>query len=255
MVRRKGLPQCGELIICKVARITQFAAWCKLEEYPEAEGMIHISEVAGKHVYDIRDFVKRDKQYVAKVIRIDYQKNIVNLSLKRVSVKEGKRKLNLFRKEQRAEKILEQVSKEIGKNLDQGYEEVGFLLQENFGRLFDAFERIKKSPHLLEELGVSKEWQSSLKKVLEKSFVEKEVTITAELDLKLYRGDGIDKIKELLIDLERESGASISYISAPKYRVEIRTKNPKDVEKRLFKRLENVVRKAEKLGGEGNYKL
>lgn len=255
MVRRKGLPEWGELVLCRVDRITQFAAWCKLEEYPSCEGMIHISEVAGKHVYDIRDFVKRDKEYVAKVIRIDYQKNLVNLSLKRVSEKEKERKLNLFRKEQRAEKILEQAAKEIGKSLDRAYEEVGFFLQENFDSLFTAFEKIRKNPTYLEKLGVSEEWIIALKKVIEKSFVEKEVPIVAELELKFFDGSGMDKIRNLLIGLEEASGATVTYISAPKYRVEIKTKNPKAERKKLVEHLENLVKKAKELGGEGSYRL
>jgi translation initiation factor 2 subunit 1 len=255
MVRKKGLPEWGELVLCKVERITQFAAWCKLEEYPGVEGMIHISEVAGKHVYDIRDFVKKDKQYVAKVIKIDYQKNLVNLSLKRVSEREEKQKLSEFRKEKRAEKILEQASKEIKKSLHQGYEEVGFLLQENFGGLFNAFEEIRKSPQLLDELEISEEWKNVIRKVLEKAFVEKIVSIAGELKIRLYDGDGIEKIKNLLLELEKNSGASVSYISAPRYRIEIKTKNPKEAEKKLVKCLEETVRKVKEMGGEGSYSL
>jgi translation initiation factor 2 subunit 1 len=255
MVRKKGLPKLGELVLCKVERITQFAAWCKLEEYPRVEGMIHISEVAGKHVYDIRDFVKEDKQYVAKVIKVDYQKNVVDLSLKRVSKREEKEKLNEFRREKRAEKILEQISKEVKKSLDQAYEEIGFLLQENFGGLLNAFEEIKKSQKLLDELEIGEEWKSAIKKVLERTFVERIVPIVGELKIKLYGGDGIEKIKNLLLELERNSGASVAYISAPRYRVEVKTKNPKEAEKKLVKCLEETIRKVKELGGEGSYSL
>jgi translation initiation factor 2 subunit 1 len=255
MVRKKGLPELGELVLCRVERITQFAAWCKLEEYPGIEGMIHISEVAGKHVYDIRDFVKKDKQYVAKVIKVDYQKNVVNLSLKRVSEREEKEKLNEFRKEKRAEKILEQASKELKKSLDQGYEEVGFLLQENFGGLFNAFEEIRKSPKLLDELKVSEEWKTAIKKVLERTSVEKVVSIVGELKIKLYSSDGVEKIKNLLLELEKNAGASVTYISAPRYRVEVKTKNPKEAEKKLVKCLEETIKKVKELGGEGSYSL
>jgi translation initiation factor 2 subunit 1 len=255
MVRKKGLPKLGELVLCKVNRITQFAAWCKLEEYPGIEGMIHISEVAGKHVYDIRDFVKKDKQYVAKVIKVDEQKNLVNLSLKRVPKEEEKEKLSEFRREKRAEKILEQASKELNKSLDQGYEEVGFFLQENFGGLFNAFEEIKKSPKLLDELKISEEWKIAIEKVLERALVEKVVTIVGELKVKFYSSDGIEKIKNLLSELEKNAGVSITYISAPRYRVEMVTKNPKEDKKKLVRFLEETMRKVKELSGEGSYTL
>ncbi|MEM7821706.1 MAG: S1 RNA-binding domain-containing protein, partial [Candidatus Aenigmatarchaeota archaeon] len=107
MVRKRGLPKWSELVLVTVEKLSPYAAWCKLIEYPGVEGMIHVSEVAGKWVHDIRDFIKINKQYVAKVIKVDYQKNFVNLSLKRVSKQDEKEKMNFFRKEQRAEKLLE----------------------------------------------------------------------------------------------------------------------------------------------------
>ncbi|MEM5834314.1 MAG: translation initiation factor IF-2 subunit alpha [Candidatus Aenigmatarchaeota archaeon] len=254
MPRRKGLPEWGELVLCTVQRISPYAAWCKLEEYPEAEGMIHVSEVSGKWVHDIREFVKVNKQYVAKVVKIDYQKKFVNLSLKRVSDEEKKEKMNSYRKEQRAEKILEQVAKEFGKTLEQAYQEVGFLLQEKFGSIYSAFEEARKTPEILEKKGVAKEWVEALTKAIEKSFKEKEVKIKAELELKSYASDGIKRIKEILLNLQK-NGIKVKYISAPRYRVEIEGKNPKNLEKKLVENLENALREIKKAEGEGNYRL
>lgn len=254
MVKRKGLPEWGELVLCTVQRISPYAAWCKLEEYPGVEGMIHVSEVSGKWVHDIREFVKVNKQYVAKVVKIDYQKNFVNLSLKRVNEEEKKEKMNAYRKEQRAEKILEQVAKDFGKTLDQAYEEVGFLLQEKFGELFVAFEEARKSPEILVKKGVPEKWANALIEAIEKSFKEKEIVIKAELELKSYASDGIKKIKEILLELEKE-GVKVKYISAPRYRVEIEGKNPKMLEKKLTENLEKLVKEIKKAEGEGSYRL
>jgi len=254
MVKRKGLPEWGELVLCTVQRISPYAAWCKLGEYPGVEGMIHVSEVSGKWVHDIREFVKVNKQYVAKVVKIDYQKNFVNLSLKRVSEEEKKEKMNAYRKEQRAEKILEQVAKDFGKTLDQAYEEVGFLLQEKFGELFVAFEEARKSPEILVKKGVPEKWANALIEAIEKSFKEKEIVIKAELELKSYASDGIKKIKEILLELEKE-GVKVKYISAPRYRVEIEGKNPKMLEKKLTENLEKLVKEIKKAEGEGSYRL
>jgi len=153
-MKKKGLPEINELVLVTVKRVTPFAAWCSLDEYESVEGMIHISEVAGKWVYDIRNFVKEGKQYVAKVLKIDHEKNQADLSLKRVSPSEKKSKMNEFRREVKAEKMLEKVAKEMGKTLEEAYEEIGKVLKENFGDLFSAFESIKESPEVLDELSV-----------------------------------------------------------------------------------------------------
>lgn len=252
MVKRKGMPEWGEFVLCRVTRITPYAAWCQLEEYLDIEGMIHVSEVAGKWVHDIRDFVKEGKRYVAKVVRIDYQKNFINLSLKRVTKQDEREKLNALRREQRAEKMLEQAAKELGKSLDQAYEEVGFLLQQKFGELFVAFEEARETKDALIKNGVPKEWSDAIARVIEKSFKEKEIVIKAEIELKSYAKDGIEKIKEVLSNLSKKTGVSVKYISAPKYRVEIKTTDPKNTEKNLKEGLEEAIKQFE---GEGSYKL
>lgn len=255
MVKRKGLPEWGEFVLATVERITPYAAWCRLDEYPEIEGMVHVSEVSGKWVHDIREFVKVNKQYVAKVVKIDYQKNFVNLSLKRVSKLEEKEKMNVFRKEQRAEKILEQAAKEQGKNLNQAYEEVGFVLQEKFGELWVAFEEAKKSPDILIKRGIPEKWVKILGAIFEKEFREKEIIIKAELEIKSFANDGVERIKEILKNLEENTGSSVRSISPPKYRVELQTKDPKAGEKKLKEGLEAVLKQIKQAEGEGNYKL
>lgn len=93
MVKRKGFPSEGEVVLITVKNITPYSALCSLNEYPGKEGMIHVSEVSGKWVRDIKKFVKQNKQYAAKVIRVDEIKGHINLSFKRLS-KKSKRKEN-----------------------------------------------------------------------------------------------------------------------------------------------------------------
>jgi len=252
LVKRKGLPAERELVLCTVQRITPFAAWCTLEEY-NAEGMIHISEVAGKWIHDIREFVKPNKQYIAKVVRVDEQKNLVNLSLKRVSKFDEKKKINEFRKGQRAEKILEHAGKELNKSLKQSYEEVGFLLQEQFGELFTAFEDIGESKDVLENLEIPKNWKDALLKIIGKSFKEKEVVLKVELELKSYAEDGVERIKKVLSSLDAND-IEITYISAPKYRLKLKTNDPKNAEKNLREKLEAIV-KAKSTELESSYRF
>src|SRR4030042_1036430 len=245
------MPEINELLICTTTKITPFAAWCNLDEYENLEGMVHISQVAGKWVRDIRKFVKPNKQYILKVVSIDKEKNLINLSLKRVSKQDERSKWNDYRKEQRAEKILEQAAKGMGKTLEQAYEEVGFVLQDMFGELFTAFEKIKKSPDVLEKLGIGKKWHDVLISTIEKNFVEKEVVLKAEIKLESYADDGIERIKKLLEELKEKSGAEVRHVSAPKYRLEFKTKSPKQDEKNLRHKLDNAIEEGKKSGVKG----
>lgn len=253
MIKRKGLPDMNELVICVVKRITPYAAWCDLIEY-DTEGMIHVSEIAGKWVQDIREHVKPGKQYVAKVVRIDHEKNIVNLSLKRMSRMDEKEKLNQFKRAEHAEKILEQAAKHIGKNLSQAYDDVGYLLQENFGEISTAFEEARKNPEVLKEAGVPKKWTDVLNPIIEKSIKEKEIVLKVELDVKSFESDGVERVKDVLSQLSK-AGMKVAYISAPKYMAEVKTKDPKNDEKKMREKLDGLMSNSKQSKVEVAYKF
>jgi translation initiation factor 2 subunit 1 len=255
MAKRKGMPEVNELLICTTTKITPFAAWCSLDEYENLEGMVHISQVAGKWVRDIRKFVKPNKQYVLKVVSIDKERNLINLSLKRVSKQDERSKWNDYRKEQRAEKILEQVARGMDKTLEQTYEEVGFMLQEMFGDLFAAFEKIKKSPEILDKLDIDKKLRDVLISTVDKNFVEKVILLKAEIKLESHADDGIERIKKLLGELKEKSKAEIRYISAPKYRLEFKTKSPKQDEKSLRQYMDKMIEQGKKTDVKGSYEF
>jgi translation initiation factor 2 subunit 1 len=261
MAKKVGLPKWGELVKCTVTRITPFAAWCRIDDYETEsgnpiEGMIHISEVAGKWVKDIRKFVKPDKQYVAKVTRIDYVKGYINLSLKRVTKYDKKEKLESSRQEKKVEGIMLQLSNMLGKGPQDVQREIFDRLAEaNEGDVYAGFEEASKNPQALTEAGVPKEYGDALLKILENSFKEKELVIKANLKISVIAGDGIVRIKEMLKGFEKKSGADVKYISAPSYLVELKTKEPKEAEKKLREELEDLVKEAKKNDGEGSYEL
>jgi len=242
MVKRKRLPNIQELVVVKITEVTQFAAWCDLLEY-DAKGMIPISEAAGKWIFDVREVVKEGEIKVAKVIKIEEDKNLVHLSLKRVSKNDEKEKMNEFRKEERGEKLFEMAAKSLDKSLQQAYEEVGFKLQEKFGSLYDAIVNIKKNYSKLEKMKIPKEWIDAIVNVVEKSIKEKEVELKFELEVKSIEPNGIEIIKSILKEVEEKTGGKVRYLSAPAYRLEIKTTNPKKDEKKVLSALEKIKSK------------
>jgi translation initiation factor 2 subunit 1 len=252
-------PRRGDLVFCTVQRITPYAAWCKLDEYSDAknvlEGMIHVSEVAGKWVKDIRDFVKTNKQYIARVVYVDVQKGYVNLSLKRVSKVDKRQKMEGYRQELRADNILQQVAKQLGKDLETAYEEVGYKLEEHFETIFAAFEEEAATPGILEEAGVGEEWIKPLQALIAKSFEKKSVSIKAIVDLSSLSPNGVGDVRKVLEELKAETGSEPRYVSAPKYRIEVESKDPKAAEKKLKVALEAAVERMKKAHGTGSYEI
>jgi len=241
MVKRKGFPSEGEVVLVTVKNITPYSALCALNEYAGKEGMIHVSEVSGKWIRDIRKFVKQDKEYAAKVTRIDQEKGHINLSLKRLSKKAKDKKIQDYKKEEHAEKMLGIMGKKLGMTLDQAYEKIGYNLQETFGDMFIAFNNALENPEILDRRGIDKKYIELMKEIAKENIQKKEIKIKAVLDLRFYTSDGINGVKEFLNSLTNKYKWEIKYISAPKYSIEIKTNNPKQAEREFRESLEKEI--------------
>jgi len=243
MVRKRGIPQQGELVICKIDKLSPNSATAILIEY-NIEGMIHISEVFSGWVRDIRNHIKSGQQVVAKVTRVDEERKFISLSLKRVDNKQEKDKIKEYNLEQKAEKMLEMAAKSLNKNLDTAYEEIGFLLQENFGSIYEGFKKSIKNPSQLSSRGISESWIKAMQEIAEKNIEQKEFEFKAKLFIRNYEPNGLEKIKEILLNAEK-SGLEIKYIAAPEYLVKFKTKNAKKGEKEFTEKLTKLSKEGD----------
>lgn len=249
MVKKKGMPEFGELVIGKITRINPNSAFVSLEEYPGLEGMMHISEISSGWVRDIRNHIKLGQSVVAKVVRIEG--NFVGLSLKRVDSRQKREKLRDYNLNQKAEKMLEMVGKKIGKSLDQLYDEIGFRLQEDFGTLYEAFVKAMSDTGALKGK-VPESIIPAMKEVAEKSIELKVFELKAKLLLKTNKPNGINTIKGILIKAKK-SGLEIKYISAPEYQVLYKTKNAKKGEREFEEMIGKIISDAK--GFEASYEM
>ena len=233
MVRKRGFPSLGELVIYKINRVNPNSAFAILEEYKK-EGMIHISEISSGWVRDIRNHIKAGQTGVAKVIRVEG--GHISLSLKRVDKRQENERMREYKLDQKAEKMLELVAKKLGKSTNEAYSLVGFYLQENFGSLHKGFKMAMKKPDKLE---IPSEWIEAMAEIAKKSIEQKEFIFKARLSMKSYKGNGINIIKGLLRKAAR-NGLEVKYIAAPEYMVIYKTKEAKKGEKEFLSALDNI---------------
>ncbi len=249
MVKKRGLPSLGELVVGKITRINPNSAFVSLEEYSDLEGMMHISEISSGWVRDIRNHIKTGQDVVAKVIRVDEE--FVGLSLKRVDAKQRQEKLREYNLNQKAERMLELVGKKFDKSLDEMYSEIGYKLQESFGSLYEAFSKLLKNPNALDNK-IPDEFIASMKEIAEKSIELKEFEFRARLLLKTYKPDGINIIKDILVKAGK-SGLEIKYISSPEYLVKYKTKDAKKGEHEFEEKLNRII--ADSKGLEASFQM
>jgi translation initiation factor 2 subunit 1 len=249
-MRKQGMPDRNELVVCRITKLFPNSAYAELIEYQKT-GMIHVSEVALKWVKDIREFIKEGQYVVCRVM--DVEGDNVSLSIKRVRKEDGDRRLNEFKKERKAEKMLELVAKAMGKDLEDAYDEIGYDLEEQFGSLNKGFEFALKNPDLLKSKLGAGPWIDALVDTAKKSYSEKTYRVRAELKLVSYRPDGIDIIKKALKKAQ-SSGLEVKYVSAPVYTITGEGKNFKELKARVESVAEDVVKEMSS-GGQAEYRI
>ncbi len=236
--KKLGLPEESELVLCTVKEVLYHSVFASLDEYKSLDGMIHISEVAPGRIRNIRDFVKEGKTIVCKVLRVNKEKRHIDLSLRRVSSSMRKKKSNEYKQERRAEKILEITAKKVKTNLETMYKIIGYSLLEEFGSLHNALMSILKDKDNIKKLKINEKYLKALIEVIKENIKILEVTKSATLILRSSSPEGIDVIKSSLKEIlnlakQKKYNIKLSYISAPRYKIDVKAEDYKIAENRL----------------------
>ncbi len=255
---RKELPGVGELVVATVDKIFDYGAYVKLDEYENMDAYLPWSEVSTRWVRNIRDVIREGQKIVVKVIRVNRRRKTVDVSLKKVTEGERKRKMLWWKRYVKAAKIIELIAERIGKSIDEAYEQVVWKLEDYYGDpMYGLEEAILRGADALKEAGVPDEWIEPLLEEAKRYVRVKKVRIRGMLILRSLKPHGIDDIRKILLmipDIAVKSGsgvkAKVYTLGAPRYVVEIEANDYKSAEKALSNILENIEDEAEKLGVE-----
>lgn len=256
MVHKSDFPEVGDLVVCSVQSVKNFGAFCTLDEYEGKEGFIHVRDVATGWVKYIRDHVREGQKIVCKVLHVDWDKGHIDLSLKQVNEHQKREKIQEWKNEKKADKLLEIVATKMGKDVAQAYAEVGEKLMSEFGTLYAAFEQVTVSEEALKELGLDKKWAAAFAEVAKENIQAPTVTIDGILEVTNPEPDGIDHIKKALLtgtDSE-EAEISIAYVGAPRYKVTVTAGDYKTAEQEMKASVEQITASVQKSGGSVSFK-
>ena len=239
-MKERKFPKEDDVVFCTVSRIFPTTIFCTLLE--GQEGVIPISEIAPGRIRNVRDYVKEGKRVVCKVLRVDEEKGHITLSLRRVTSRERKDKLEAFKKENNAQAILKNFHQKTKIRIDDGVLEA---VKEKHGSLFNLFQLSLEDKSKLSDLDVKDTANLDILYDLIKERVKpKKVKVTLELEIKSALPNGVEKIKEVL-NLEK---VSVKYISAPLYRMELESENAKEAEKTLHLEAEKIIKAFKNFG-------
>ena len=248
-------PSEGELVIGKVKTVKDFGAFLELEEYGDKEGFIHISEISSGWVKRIRDHIREGQKRVCKVLRIDKNKGHIDLSLKQVNEHQKREKIQAWKNQQKAEKLLTMVGEKLGLTLEECYDEFAVDLIEEFDSLYKAFEEVTIDKDILKKKGFEGDWVDEFVNTAEENISPPYVSITGYVDISSTERNGLEDIKYALNAFEdtETSKVEVNYVAAPKYSVDIRSSEYKDAESVFKEQAKEAVERILERGGEGRY--
>ncbi len=255
MLRTSEYPEIGDLVICSVQNVKNFGAFVSLDEFGSKEGFIHIAEVATGWIKYIRDYVREGQKVVCKVLKVDESKGHVDLSLKQVNEHQRREKIQEWKNEQKAEKLLEMVGERSGMGLEELYEEVGSRMTEDFGSLYRAFEEASLDENMLNEEGYKGKWTKEFIQVAKENIAPPEVSIDAYIEVTCPLPDGVDHIREALVQAEKSDHVNIKvqYIGAPRYRLVVNAPDYKLAEDELQAASDRIIKYIEAHEGKAKY--
>lgn len=251
LLKKKGFPEVDELVFCTVTSVQSHSVFVKLEEYG-LSGMIHISEVAPGRIRNIRDFVVENKPVVCKAISINQERGHIDLSLRRVTESQRRAKVNDIKQEQKAEKIVELVAKQLAVPVPELYAQISEKISGRFRSLFEAFMAIAKGEASIDGLSLPKTVSEALNEAVIQRIKPPIVEIKGKLSLVSYDPDGVAVVKEALRRAEKE-GAHVSYLGAGTYLVKVTDENYKSAELVIGKAAAAAVSFMEGKDGEGSF--
>ena len=262
---RTNFPREGEFVIGKVMQIENQYVYLDLVDYTGlaseefAKGFIHVSEISSRWIKNIRNYVRIGQRVVLRVLRVDQQKGHVDLSLRRVNSAQKENRLKEWKYAVKFENLLQFLTETEGINLtlDQAYDLIGWPVLNQFDSYQEALEVLKENGvEILNGLeGVSEDIKKILLKIIEENVKISTVVISGKIRLSFNSENGIDQIKESLIEAKgiieskETRSINISYIAAPLYRLEIISKDYLDAENILSDALEIIEQKTEQYNG------
>ncbi len=256
ILRRADWPEVGEIVIATVNRITDHGVYVVLDEY-EKEGFLHISEISSRWVKNIRDYAREGEKTVLKVLRVNPERKHIDLSLRRVSGREKRERVLLWKKSKKAESLLRSASQKLGIPVNEVYEKAGLPLENAFGDLYDGLEQVtKEGIDVLLTQDVPKEMATVLAEIAKDKIKISTVSVRGTLKLRCTKPNGVLAIKKALLAAKEAgksnaTGVRIYTVSPPKYRIKVTAPNYKEANATLKKAGGMAVTSILKEGGEG----
>jgi translation initiation factor 2 subunit 1 len=222
---KDGYPEVNEIVKCTVIKIYGNTTFVRLDEY-EKEGVLTIAEIAPGRIRNLRDHVTENKVIICKVLRVDEKNKRVDISLRRVPIPVMKDKLEELKKEEFAEKLYTDISKELKITNDELFEKTYEPIFEEYETVFESlYEIMLDNTKVKMFTKLSSSEQESFARLINEKIKPEEVVFKEKFKVHSLAQDGVVRVKEAL-KKSRDSIAyekvEIQYLAAGTYSIVIK---------------------------------
>lgn len=247
-------PEESILVVGTVKNVRNFGAFIELEEYPGKEGFIHVAEIATGWVKRMSDYVRDGQRVVCKVLRVDPSKGHIDLSLKKVNTHQKREKIQEWKNEQKARKLVEIVAERLNTSTQDFMQEHGSALLDEYGSLYFAFEEAAR-PDVKFKKKLKGKWIDVFCEVAGENVTAPTATVDGVLEISCNKADGVESVKKALIAAEEcgNGNVTIQYLGAPRYRIIATDKEYKAAEDLIRKAADMAIASIEKEEGAGSF--
>jgi len=255
-LKREGFPEEGELVLCTVTKIFGHSVFASLDEFNNRQGMINISEVSPGRIRNLRDFVVEGKKIVCAVLRINREKGYIDLSLRRVNENQKRNKLKQIQLENKAEKIMEFVAKEMHMDFPSFYKDIMAKISKDYSMLSSCFSDIVNNNLKLKNYGIRDDIANKLSEIVKERIKPPKINISGILSIRILAPDGIKVIKEAFKKAEEagKDAFDAKYLGGGTYNIIITAPDYKKGEKILKDCLDSLTSIVESNKGSAVFK-
>ncbi|KHN87144.1 Eukaryotic translation initiation factor 2 subunit 1 [Toxocara canis] len=227
-------PDVEDTVMVNVRQIAEMGAYVSLLEYNNKEGMILLSELSRRRIRSVNKLIRVGRNECVVVIRVDKEKGYIDLSKRRVYSKDLLQCEDRFAKAKAVNSILrhvaDQLEYESEKQLEDLYERTAWYFDKKLKKkaaAYDVFKKAISDPTVLDECDIPQDVREKLLEDIRKRLTPQAVKIRADIEVSCFSYDGIDAVKEALINGQKcsteEMPIKINLIAAPLFVVTTQT--------------------------------
>jgi translation initiation factor 2 subunit 1 len=239
LIKRDGFPEPTDLVMCTVTNIQHNSTFVSIHEY-DRQGMITISEIAPGRIRNIRDYVVEGKIVICKVLNVNKERGYIDLSLRRVTESQRRQKSDEVKQETKAEKIIELAAHELKIPFEQLYTKIADVVLKQYFYVYQVFDDVINDSFDLKSI-MDEKTAILLEKTIRDKIKPKQIIIAGDVSMSVWDENGVEIIKNALINAVSGTDAKINYMGGGRYRIIVKGTDYKIVEKILKDSSDSII--------------